>query len=124
MEKQSQLITRDQTERALPAIIVGYLEVLAGSRQPEQLARWMTDKFYGEMKYRARRELLARQLTGLHQRPVIKVLSAHFACSAEDTTEMVALVEISGRVLAVAVCAAQSNGRHRVNAIDIVRPTS
>jgi DNA-binding transcriptional MocR family regulator len=84
----------------------------------------MTDKFYGEMKYRARRESIARQLTGLDKRPQIRMLSIHFACSAEKTTEVVALVEISGRVQAIAVCAAESNGRHRVNAIEIVRPTS
>lgn len=124
MEKQPKQITRATTEQALPALVVAYLEVLGGTRSPEQLAIWFTDKFYGEMKYRARREHMARQLTGLNNRQDVKLLSAHLACAADDTTEMVAIVQISGKVLAIAACAADYNGRHRVNAIEIVRPTS
>lgn len=124
MEKQNQLITRGETQRALPAIIVGYLEVLSGSRPPEQLARWMTDKFYGEMKYRARRESIARQLTGLQQRPTVKVRSLRISNSAEQTTEVAVVAEISGRVVALAVHAVDSHGRHRVNGIDLVESIS
>lgn len=124
MEKSRQIIPSGDGREKLPEVTIGYIEVLFGLRQPEQLARWLTDKFYTEVKYRARRELMARQVTGLVSRPTIGFVTSHIGLSAENTLEMVTLVRISGRILSVTTHSRLHNGRQRVCGIDLLWPTS
>ena len=52
-------------------ICAAYVEVLAGLRRPEQLARWLSDTAYFDICQRYRREARAIQVTGLNERPDI-----------------------------------------------------
>jgi len=109
------------TRKTLAEISVAYLEVLSGLRRPEQLARWVSDKFYGELTYRARRESISRQISGGGSRPTVHLVSTSSFPSAQGTAEMVSLVRIAGRLFAVTLAAAVFHGRLRVTAIDVVR---
>lgn len=123
MEISNQIPKLEESTRFIPAVVVGYLEVLFGLRRPEQLARWLTDKFYGEMKYRAQRESIARQLTGIASRPSIRLVNIKIASSAQDSLEAAILVSISGKLVAIALSAKTKHGRQRVYSIDLLRST-
>lgn len=122
MENKTQANSDADVRRVLTEISVAYLEVLSGLRRPEQLARWVSDKFYTELTHRSRRESMSRQLTGLTARPTLQLVSSNSFPTASGGAQMVSLVRIAGRIVAVSLVAARLHGRLRVTEIDVVRP--
>jgi len=120
MEHKTQASSEADVRRILTEISVAYLEVLSGLRRPEQLARWVSDKFYAELTQRCRLECRSRQLTGLTKRPTLQLISSSSFPTSSGGAQLVSLVRITGRIVAVSLVAAQLHGRLRVTEIDIV----
>lgn len=107
-------------EQLLATIGTAYVEVLAGVRRPEQLARWLSDKAYFELCDKARKAARARQVTGERERPhVILRTSRTFATDA-DSYQGVVLVKISGVTKALSIRAKQIHSRFRVTEMELI----
>lgn len=82
----------------------GVLEVLAGVREVDQLARWMTEEAYRKLVIRANLATRARSARGLAaSRPVLSVLSVRYSSPADGVVESVVIVEGPARTRAVAI---------------------
>lgn len=80
-------------------------EILAGTRNLDQIARWVTDDVYrqvAERSIRARRKR-ATLTNQAPQRPSVSVMSSHLCEPRDGIVEGVALVKIGPRTRAVAV---------------------
>lgn len=122
METTTTARNEAETRRLLAEISIAYLEVLSGLRRPEQLARWVSDRFYTELIHRSRRESMSRQITGLNARPKMQLVASNTFPTANGTAQTVSLIRIAGRIFAVSLMAAQLHGRLRVTEIDLVKP--
>jgi hypothetical protein len=119
---QSQQMMKHQPDAAkfFAQISAAYIEVLAGARRPEQLARWLTDRAYYDVCQRAKREARARQLTGSNSRPDVvlrnsKTFITDFACY-----QGVVILQISGATRAVSVRAELVHDRYRITDLSLI----
>lgn len=121
MTKQSQL-TKYQPDPAMffAQISTAYLEVLAGVRRPEQLARWLSDKAYYDVCQRARRESRARQLTGISSRPDIVLRNSKTFLTDGVNFQGVVVVQISGSTKAISVRAELIHSRYRITDLCLI----
>jgi hypothetical protein len=80
-------------------------EILAGSRNLDQIARWVTDDVYRQVAERsidARRRGAQATVSSL-KRPAVAVMSSHVCEPRDGIVEGVALVRIGPRTRAVAI---------------------
>lgn len=96
------------------------MEVLAGTRRPEQLARWLSDKAYYDITHRAARAVRNRSLTGQQLRPVITVRQAKVFPTDDNAVQAVVLLEITGAIRAVSIRAELIYQRFRITEISLI----
>lgn len=85
-------------------LTVGVLEVLAGVREIDQLARWLTEEAYRALVLRANLATRARSARGVRaSRPVHSILSVHSSSPADGVIEATVIVAGPARTRAVAV---------------------
>ncbi|MFJ6653228.1 Rv3235 family protein [Microbacterium sp. NPDC091313] len=82
----------------------GVLEVLAGVREIEQLARWVTEETYRALLTRANLATRARSARGVPAtRPVQAIQSVRMCVPADGVVEAVVVVVTPARTRAVAI---------------------
>lgn len=88
----------------LRSLTQGVLEVFAGVREIDQLARWFSEDAYRRLITRANLSARARSARGAAPvRPVFEILSIHQTQPADAVIEAVVIVAGPGRTRAVAV---------------------
>ncbi|MEY3561964.1 MAG: hypothetical protein RL068_1116 [Actinomycetota bacterium] len=106
-------ISQDPT-KLFAEISQAYIEILAGVRRPEQLARWLSDKIYYDVCQRAKRASRERQLTGLNSRPDIVLRKSRTFLTDSHGVEGVVLLRVSGSTRAVTIRGEFIHERFRV----------
>ncbi|MEY5145975.1 MAG: hypothetical protein RL224_289 [Actinomycetota bacterium] len=101
-------------------ISAAYVEVLAGLRRPEQLARWLSDTAYYDVCQRYRRGAAQRQITGLKHRPEIVLRKTKTFATDANAYQGVVVLQISGAIKAVSVRAELIYERYRVTEIVLI----
>jgi hypothetical protein len=97
-----------------------YIEILAGVRRPEQLARWLSDKAYYDISQRAKREAMQRQITGAKARPDISLRKSKTFLTDEAGIHGVVILRVSGHTKAVAIRAERIHERFRITEVLII----
>jgi len=113
---------------ALPApepflrnITRGVLEVLAGVREVDQLARWLTEDPYRKLVTRSNLAARARSARGVPaKRPVHAILSVHHSSPADGVVESVVIVQGPARTRAVALRIEGVDGRWRATSLALL----
>ena len=97
------------------------IEILAGARELEQIARWVTDDVYRNLLKRVVISARARRATGraVH-RPTISIGSTSICEPADGVVEAVVIVNSRARSRAVAVRLEGLDGRWRATAIHVL----
>jgi hypothetical protein len=91
-------------EPLLRNLTQGVLEVLAGVRSVDQLARWMTEDAFRSVAARAALAARARSARGVAAaRPVHSIRSVHRTSPADDVVEAVVIIGGPARTRAVAL---------------------
>lgn len=91
-------------EPLLRSLTQGVLEVLAGVREVDQLARWFSEDAYQRLLTRANLSARARSARGTSPtRPVFSILSLRHSQPADGVIESVVIVAGPGRTRAVAI---------------------
>lgn len=91
-------------EPLLRSLTQGVLEVFAGVREIDQLARWFSEDAYRALLARANLAARARSARGIAPvRPVFEILSLRCSLPADAVVESVIVVAGPGRTRAVAV---------------------
>ena len=119
---QTTQLTKQQPDPAkfFAQISAAYVEVLAGVRRPEQLARWLSDKAYYDLCQRARRESRARQLTRINNRPDIVLRKSKTFLTDFNSYQGVVVLQISGNTRAVSVRAELIHARYRITDLCLI----
>ncbi len=108
-------------EPLLRNLTVGVLEVLAGVREVDQLARWLTEDPYRKLVTRANLSARARSARGLPaKRPVHGILSIRHASPADGVVEGVVIVRGPARTRAVAIRLEGMDGRWRATSLGLL----
>lgn len=82
----------------------GVLEVFAGVRDVDQLARWLTEDAHRKLVLRASLATRARSARGVPAtRPTHKIMSVHHSAPADGVVEAVVIVQGAARTRAVAL---------------------
>ncbi|MGO2745850.1 Rv3235 family protein [Microbacterium sp.] len=88
----------------LRSLTQGVLEVFAGVRELDQLARWFSEDAFRKLGARANLSARARSARGTTpDRPVFEVLSIHETVPTDGIVEAVVIVSGPGRTRAVAI---------------------
>lgn len=88
----------------LRSLTQGVLEVFAGVREIDQLARWFSEEAFRKLGARANLSSRARSARGTAPaRPVFEILSIHETVPADGIVEAVVIVSGPGRTRAVAI---------------------
>ncbi|HAN23432.1 MAG: 3-hydroxyacyl-CoA dehydrogenase [Microbacterium sp.] len=91
-------------EPILHNLSVGVLEVFAGVRDVEQLARWLTEDAYRKLLTRANLAARARSARGVApSRPVHNIIRVHQSSPADGVVEGVVIVRGPARTRAIAL---------------------
>jgi hypothetical protein len=119
----NQLVVEGKT--ADPAIFfaqigAAYVEVLAGMRRPEQLARWLSDRTYYDISQRVKRQSMQRQLTGMKLRPDISVKKSQIFLTDLGAYQAVVVLKISGKIRAVSIRAELIHKKYRITDICLI----
>ncbi|WP_246190730.1 Rv3235 family protein [Agromyces agglutinans] len=97
------------------------LEALAGARDLEQVARWVTDDVYRGLQKRVVLAARARRARGVSpQRPVFNVGNIHRTEPADGIVEAVVMVHQRHRSRAVAIRLEGLDSRWRASAITVL----
>lgn len=97
------------------------IEVLAGARDLEQLARWVTDDVYRNLSKRVVLAARARRAKGLvPQRPAFSVGRVHLDEPADGIVEAVVMVHQRARSRAVAIRLEGLDQRWRASVISVL----
>lgn len=108
-------------EPLLRNLTVGVLEVLAGVREIEQLARWLTEDAYRVLVTRANLATRARSARGVPAtRPVHSILSVRHASPADGVVEAVVIVRGPARTRAVALRLEGMDSRWRATSLALL----
>lgn len=92
----------------------GVLEIFAGVREPEQVARWLTEDAYRGLLARANLATRARSARGVPaRRPVHVIRSVRCSYPADGVVEAVSIVETPSRTRAVTMRLEGLDGRWR-----------
>ena len=99
----------------------GVLEVLAGVREVDQLARWLTEDPYRKLVTRANLATRARSARGMPaKRPAHAILSVHESSPADGVVEAVVIVQGPARTRAVAMRLEGMDGRWRATSLALL----
>lgn len=105
----------------LRGLAQGVLEVLAGVREAEQLARWLNEDSFRKLVVRSNLAARARSARGTPAtRPVFRILSLRHSSPAESVLEATLVVAGPGRVRAVAVRLEGLDGRWRATSLAVL----
>ena len=99
----------------------GVLEVFAGVREVDQLARWLTEDAYRKLMTRANLAARARSARGVAaMRPVHTLLSVRHSAPADGVIEAVVIVKGPARTRAVALRLEGMDGRWRATSLALL----
>lgn len=99
----------------------GVLEVLAGVREVDQLARWLTEDAYRKLVVRANLAARARSARGVPaSRLVHHILSVRHSSPADGIVEAVVIVRGPARTRAVALRLEGMDGRWRATSLALL----
>lgn len=99
----------------------GVLEVFAGVREVDQLARWLAEEPYRKLVTRANLAARARSARGVPaRRPVHAILSIHHSSPADGVVEAVSIVQGPARTRAVAMRLEGFDGRWRATSLALL----
>ncbi|GAA5204148.1 Rv3235 family protein [Microbacterium jejuense] len=102
-------------------LALGVLEVFAGVREVEQLARWLTEDAYRKLVVRTNLATRARNARGMAaRRPVHTVVSVHESSPADGIVEAVVVVRGPARTRALAVRLEGRDGRWRATSLALL----
>ncbi|QKJ19982.1 Rv3235 family protein [Microbacterium hominis] len=97
------------------------LEVFAGVREAEHVARWMAEEPYRKLVVRANLSARARSARGVPaKRPVHHIMSVRHSSPADGVIEAVIIVRGPARTRAVAIRAEGLDGRLRATSVAIL----
>ncbi len=97
------------------------VEILAGARELEQIARWVSDDVYRHLLKRIVISSRARQVTGRQPtRPVFSIGSTTVCEPRDGVVEAVVIVRGRARVRAVAIRLEGLDSRWRATAINVL----
>ena len=110
-----------EPEPFLRNITRGVLEVLAGVREVDQLARWLTEDAYRKLVTRANLAARARSARGVPaRRPVHTILSVHESSPDDGIVEAVVVVRGPARTRALALRIEGMDGRWRATSLALL----
>lgn len=118
MDKEQR--TQLTAEQLMATIGTAYIEVIAGLRRPEQLARWLSDKAYFELCEKAKTAARSRQVTGERERPHVVLRKCRTFLTDADAYQGVVLVRISGATKALSIRAREIHNRFRVTDLELI----
>lgn len=99
----------------------GVLEVFAGVREVDQLARWLSEEAYRKLVTRANLAARARSARGVPaQRPVHTIVSVHESSPVDGIVEGVVIVSGPARTRAVALRIEGLDGRWRTTSLALL----
>lgn len=99
----------------------GVLEVFAGVREVDQLARWMTEDAYRPLVARANLAARARSARGIPAiRPVHAILSVRQSSPADGVVEAVVVVQGPARTRSVPMRLEGMDGRWRATSLALL----
>ena len=99
----------------------GVLEVFAGVREVDQLARWLTEDAYRKLLTRANLAARARSARGVPAiRPVHTLLSVRHSSPADGVVEAVVVVQGPARTRSVALRLEGMDGRWRATSLALL----
>lgn len=102
----------------LANLTVGVLEVLAGVREVDQLARWLGEDAFRALLTRANLSARARNARGVApQRPSYRILSTHHSSPADGVIEGVVITVGPARTRAIAIRLEGWDGRWRATSL-------
>ncbi|MBW1640712.1 MULTISPECIES: Rv3235 family protein [Microbacterium] len=105
----------------LRSLTQGALEVLAGVREVEQLARWFTEEAYAALVTRANLSARARSARRVAPtRPVYRILSTRCSAPADGVVEATIVVAGPARTRAVAIRLEGYDRRWRVTTLAVL----
>ena len=108
-------------EPLLHNLTIGVLEVLAGVREADQLARWLDEDAYRALVTRANLSTRARNARGVAaSRPAYRILSQRLCTPADGVIEAVVIVAGPARTRAVAVRFEGWDGRWRATSLAVL----
>ncbi|CAN7213240.1 Rv3235 family protein [Microbacterium sp. LjRoot45] len=102
-------------------LTIGVMEVLAGVREVDQLARWLGEDAFRALVARANLSARARSARGVPAaRPVHRILSTRHSTPADGVVEAVAIVAGPRRTRAIAVRLEGWDGRWRATSLALL----
>lgn len=102
-------------------IVRGILEVLAGVREVEQLARWLSEEAYRSLVTRANLAARARSARRVPaRRDVHEIRSVHISSPADGVIEATVTASARVRTRAIALRLEGMDGRWRVTALGLL----
>ncbi|MGP6205529.1 Rv3235 family protein [Microbacterium sp.] len=108
-------------EAFLRNISRGVLEIFAGVREVDQLARWLTEDAYRKLVTRANLAARARSARGIPaKRPVHQIVSVRHSSPADGIVEGVVIVRGPARTRAVALRLEGMDGRWRTTSLALL----
>jgi hypothetical protein len=106
---------------SLKVLATGVVEVIAGTRQVEQLARWLTDDVYQRLQFRARRAEAQRSAQGIKAHYQNLSIGGLRTCSPRDgVIESVILLSSKSRTRAVTIRLEGINARWRATSVSVL----
>lgn len=105
----------------LEGLTRGVLEVLAGIREADQLARWLAEDAYRKLITRSNLAARARSARSkAPARPVFEILTVRHSAPADGVVEAVVIVAGPGRARAVAIRLEGYDRRWRATSLAIL----
>jgi hypothetical protein len=105
----------------LRSLTQGALEVLAGVREVDQLARWLSEDAFRALAARSNLSARARSARGMAPaRPTFSILSIRESAPVDGVVEAVVVVAGPGRTRAVAIRLEGLDGRWRASSFAIL----
>lgn len=102
-------------------LTLGVLEVFAGVREVDQLARWLTEDPYRKLVVRSNLAARARSARGVPaMRPIHTILSVHESSPADGIVEAVVVVRGPARTRALALRIEGVDGRWRATSLALL----
>lgn len=120
MNEQQITVPQPDPANFFAEISTAYVEVLAGVRRPEQLARWLTERTYYDVCQRVAREARQRQLTGLKMRPDVSLRASKTFLTDLMAYQGVVLLRIGQVTKAVTIRAEKVNARYRITDLSLL----
>lgn len=108
-------------EPSLKALATGVIEVIAGTRQIDQLSRLLSDEVYQRLSNRARAARVARDLQGTKARHQnFSVQNVHNSSPRDGVIESVVILNSPRRTRAVTIRLEGINHRWRATAVSVL----